>query len=259
MGLDLHMIKNSKKGFLTVEAAIFLPIFIIGVLTFAYLIKFLSIQERVFHIFSDEARVLCSESLYNPLAAPMFELTLKDRAYEENGDDITEVDINNFFYRYRENGISEMISMDLNYDVKMKLAIPFCQKLPVSESLLFRAFVGMEGNKNPMVFEEMEKEAASSLVWIFPRSGGKYHNDSCIYIKSEPRQMIMTFLIRRNYDPCSLCDSKEISDGCLSYCFKTGESYHTGKCPIVEKYIIPIEKEEAEERGYLPCSKCGGE
>ncbi|HVI42566.1 MAG TPA: hypothetical protein VM577_18080, partial [Anaerovoracaceae bacterium] len=146
---SLHTFKNSKKsgcalnkkGFLTVEAAIFLPIFIIGVLTYAYLIKFMAVQEAVFHSFTDEAKVLSSESNINPLAAPLFELKLKDRAYDENGENISEMDLDHFMYRYHTHGMSDMISMDLNYEVDIRLPIPFYKKLPISESLLFRGFV----------------------------------------------------------------------------------------------------------------------
>ncbi|MDD3168880.1 MAG: hypothetical protein PHC91_05370 [Eubacteriales bacterium] len=241
------------------EAAIFLPIFIIGVLTFAYLIKFMAVQESVFHSLTDEARVLSAEAGLNPLASPLFELKLKDRVYDENGNHISEVELAQFGYRFPFHGMEDMISMDLNYDVNIKLPVPFYKKLPVSESLLFRGFVGAEEQMDPLAFEEMEKEKKSNLVWIFPRAGGRYHSENCIYITSEPRQMTMSDQIRRKYEPCSICGSHDLSDGSLTYCFKTGESYHTGNCPIVDKYVISIEKEEAVKRGYTACSKCGGE
>lgn len=247
-----------KKGSLTVEAAIFLPIFIIGVLTFAYLIKFMSVQENVFHSFTDESRVLATEFHVNPVAAPSFELNLKDRIYKENGDNASAVDVEHFMYLYEVRGISGLISMDLNYDVTIKLPISFHKKIPVSESLLFRGFTGKEETTDPLTFEEMEKVKESDLVWIFPRSGTKYHGENCPCITSEPRQMVMSNRIRREYEPCSICDSGSLPDGSLVYCFKTGKSYHRGDCPIVDKYVISIEREEAIKRGYTACKKCGG-
>jgi hypothetical protein len=248
----------NKQGFITVEAAIFLPIFIIGVLTLAYLIKFLSIQEAVFHSFTDQSRVLASESFRNPVTAPLFELQLKDRIYSENGENIEAVDVEHFRYLYETRGMSGMISMDLNYDVNINLPISFREKITVSESLLYRGFIGKEEVIDPIPFDEMEKVKASDLVWIFPRSGGKYHGENCPYITSEPKQMVMSGQIRRKYEPCSICNSAGLPDGSLVYCFKTGHSYHSGDCPIVDKYVISIEKEEAIERGYTACMKCGG-
>jgi hypothetical protein len=241
-----------------VEAAIFLPIFIIGVLTFAYLIKFLSVQEGIFHSFADEARAICAEAPVNPLSAPLLEPKLKGRIYTQNGDLVCNVDVDHFLYLYPSHGMTGLISMDLNYDVDIKLPLPFYDKLPVSESLIFRGFIGKEEAMDPLSFEEMEKKNDSDLVWIFPRAGGRYHGEDCTYIQSEPRQMILTNQIRAKYDPCGICDSADLPGGSLVYCFKTGHSYHTGDCPIVDKYVISVEKENAIKRGYTPCSKCGG-
>lgn len=247
------------------EAAIFLPIFIIGVLTFAYLIKFMSVEEAVFHSFADEARVLSAEAGANPLesgadlaSAHLFELKLKERIYDENGKDVSSVDIDQFLLLNYINGMSGMITMDLNYDVNIRLPIPFYEKLPVSESLLFRAFIGKEERLDPLPFEEMEKVKKSDLVWIFPRAGERYHGENCTYIKSEPKQLVMSDQVRRKYKPCGICDSRDLPEGSLVYCFTTGQSYHAGSCPTVDKYVISIEKEEAVKKGYTACSKCGG-
>lgn len=255
--LNIHIFKNTNKGFLTVEAAIFLPIFIIGILTLSYLIKFMSIQGSVFHAFVDEAKALSSEArLY--VTAPLFESKLKTRIYSENGNQIQELDLENFQYLYSL-GVPGMISMDLNYDVDIKLPIQFLEKLPVSESLLFRGFIGLERPFDPISFEEMEREEPSYLVWIFPRAGGRYHKETCTYISSEPRQLIMSKTIRQRYEPCGICKPSGMPNGGLVYCYiKWGEAYHIGSCPAVDKYVVSIEKEEAIQKGYSPCSKCGG-
>lgn len=255
---NIHIFRSSNRGFMTVEAAIFLPIFIIGILAFAYQIKFMSIQEGVFHAFTDEARVLSAEAKINPLGAPLFESKIKNRIHEENGTNISSLDIDNFLFLYYANGTTGIISTDLNYDINVKLPIPFCKTLPVSESLIFRGFIGKEEKESPLSFEEMEKEEESELVWIFPRSGGRYHLENCTYITSEPRQLTMSSLIRNRYKSCSICDSKQMSNGSMVYCFvKAGQAYHRATCPCVDKYIISIEKKEAIKKGYSACSKCG--
>jgi hypothetical protein len=250
--------KNTKKGFITVEAAIFLPVFIIGVLTIAYLIKFMSIQEGVFHTLTDESRVLSSEAVLNPVSIG-FESKLKSRIYGEYGNNISDLNLENFRYLYA-NGERGMISMDLDYNINVKLPIPFYKTMPVSESLIFRGFVGQKTYRASIQFEEMEKEKESNIVWVFPRSGGRYHKESCTYISSKPREMLMSNSIRGRYESCSLCHSSNLKNGTLVYCFpKYGEAYHAGSCPTVDKYVISMEKEEAIEKGYTPCSKCGGE
>lgn len=253
------MYRNSKKGFITVEAAIFLPIFIIGVLTFAYQIKFMAVQEMAFHALTDEARVLSAEARVNPINTAVFELKLKDRIYHELGSHVESVNIDKMDYLYASRGLNGFISMDLNYDVKIKLPVQFVNRIPVSESILLRGFIGKKERNDPLPFEEMEQWKESQLVWVFPRAGEKYHREDCICITSEPRQAVMTNRIRHSYDPCSICNSKGVANGSLIYCFRTGRAYHTGACPIVDKYVRSIEKEDAIQRGYEACSKCCGD
>ncbi|MDF3001007.1 MAG: hypothetical protein K0Q48_1126 [Bacillota bacterium] len=255
-----HMLtyKSTKRGFLTVEAAIFLPIFIVGVLTFAYLIKFMAIQERVFHAFSDEARALSSEAVFIKLKPLSFESNLKSRLYSENDTQISNVDIEHFNYLFA-NGTYGMISMDLNYDVNVKLPISFYSPLPVSESLMFRGFVGRTMDGENLGFDELEKEKQSHLVWIFPTAGKRHHEKGCIHIANEPMETIMTSSIRRSYDACKLCDSSNIGNGSTVYVFtKSGKVFHRGSCNTVDKYVTSIEIEDAQRKGYSPCLKCGG-
>ena len=242
-----------------VEAAIFLPVFIIGVLTVAYLIKIMAIQGAVFHSFADEARKKSSEALICPIDQ-LSEIQLKERISRENQEDIDGIDMDTIRYPSVLNGINSVVRMDLNYNVKLRLPIQFHDDFSICESLKFREFVGTEENQDPLSYEEMEREKESHLVWIFPRSGGRYHESNCRCIKSEPRQMILSPSIRKKYKPCSICHSSDLPDGSLIYCFvDSGYAYHTGNCPIVDKYVVPIEKEEAIEKGYTPCRICGGE
>ena len=50
------MMKSTKKGSITVEAAIILPMFIIAVLTISYTIKLIEAEECVINGVADEAR-----------------------------------------------------------------------------------------------------------------------------------------------------------------------------------------------------------
>ena len=126
--------------------------------------------------------------------------------------------------------------------------------------MVFRGLIGSRNQVNPTGFDELEKEKPSSKVWIFPTEGKRYHKRDCPYIAVLPTEAVLTEGIKRKYQSCPICESKNREIGSLIYYFeKTGKAYHTGKCPTVEKYVIEIEKETAVKKGYLPCSKCGGE
>ncbi|WP_027399320.1 hypothetical protein [Anaerovorax odorimutans] len=259
--------KKNKKGFITVEAAIFIPVFIIGLLTLAYLIKILWIQESNFFIFEKEAHEL-SKNTYvaevyknsNKFLNSSFELLIKNKIYKNKPKDVQKVNLSNYKYLYKYKGVSGLISAQLNYNIKIRMPIQFYNNIPISDKLLFRAFIGADENLDPMSFEEMEKFNKSEIVWVFPKAGKRYHKENCSYISNKPKQVILNSAIRKKYKSCDLCNADEIADGNIVYCFtNTGKVYHSGNCPLVKKYVIPMEKEEAIAKGYTPCHKCGGE
>lgn len=251
--------KNTKRGFITVEAAILLPVFFIGVLTFAYLIKLITIQEAVVHTMTDEAKKVSAEAFLYPIN-PFFAPTLLSRIAEEHPKDIDEMQPKEFRYLTEMRGREGMIIMDVDYQVKLNLPIRFYSSLPLNERLVFRGFIGAEQEWEPMPFAEMERDESAHEVWIFPRAGGRYHQENCTYIAVEPREMLLSAMIRKKYSSCEICHPEELSNGNLVYCFvKAGKAYHQGTCPTVDRYVIAIEKEDAVQRGYTPCLKCGGE
>lgn len=259
--------KQNKRGFLTVEASIFLPIFLIGLLTLAYLIKILWIQESAFYVLEKEARELSKRTYVTHLyeksdnvLSTSFQILVRSKVYEAQPKDVEKVTISNYRYLYTSRGISGLITANLNYTIPIKMPIQFYDHGSINDRLLFRAFIGADDqNDKPLTFEEIQKEKKSELVWVFPKAGERYHKGSCSYISNKPRQIILTTQYRKKYDSCHLCKSSKISNGNIVYCFpKTGEVFHRGSCSIIDKYVISIEKEEAIEKGYTPCMKCGG-
>ena len=247
----------SKKGSFTIEAAIFLPIFLIAVLTVSYLVKLIAIQENVFHSLSDEIRNVAAEAEVLPYPL-FFEQDVLKRIEEENQGEIKNLRVSSFFYRIDQGNYSEQIKVNLKYDIGVRLPKAVINLIPVSDTIICRAFVGADNSKKPMSIEDIEGDKNSCLVWIFPKSGTKYHKESCTYVSSYPKEMPLNESLRRKFDPCKLCGAKNLSNGSLVYCFQYGDVYHQGSCSTVDKYVISIEKDEAESRGYTPCSKCGG-
>ena len=53
---------NTKRGYITLEAAVFLPIFILGILTLGYLIKVYSTAENITFSMIDETGHLAAQA-----------------------------------------------------------------------------------------------------------------------------------------------------------------------------------------------------
>ena len=106
---------------------------------------------------------------------------------------------------------------------------------------------------------ELETSRAKQTVWIFPQSGEKYHGENCTYVKATVHPVILSDSVRRRYDACGICRSGKAASGSLVFCFGSdGTAYHIGTCRTIERRSVTIDRSEAAERGYRPCSKCGG-
>lgn len=251
------MIRCTKKGYFTLEAAIFLPIFILGILTLGYFIKIYSTTENMAYSAIDETAHLAAQA-YGRKAAPLFPTQTEERLKKEN-EQAQDIRIKSFRYLYEEGGRDGLISLKLSYHVDVRLPLGMHKETDREERIRCRGFIGRSVPAEPMSFDEMERNDDSELVWIFPVSGEKYHDEDCSYVKANAKQMVLTGGIKNRYGSCSLCDSENLPLGSLVYCFiDTGRAYHRGSCKTIEKYTIEIEKEDAEEKGYTPCSKCKG-
>ncbi len=270
------MITYSKKGSVTLEAAILLPVMIVGILTLAYLIKIIYFQEVVFHALVNEARKTSTEAYLNELEiipegiareliriGPQnilaFESRLKENLFANSNNYPVDIKISQFRYLFSEGGINDLINIKLSYVINLSLPIGYVKKVNVTQGVLMRAWTGNKDNNQPMPFGNMEIEEPYNLAFIFPRAGDRYHVRDCSYVANEPSMEILNDTIRKSYKPCELCDASEKTNGSAVFCFKEyGTAYHSSKCPSVDKYIIEIEISEAEAQGFQKCTKCGG-
>ncbi len=266
--------ENNARGSVTVEAALFLPVFIISIITLAYLIKIMYIQEMIFHGMNDRIRVIAAEAYAADIAGvtgaipveatnalPLDLLGLQSDLLASLKQDRAGI-VNNLRmeecrYLFSEGGRSSQIQLRIGYDIQMKLPIELYGSVHIENQIRARAWTGKIEQGIPMQFAEMAKAASCEIVYVFPRAGEKYHNKDCQFIRADPEEVLLTFDIRKKFRPCRLCGSGNLTDGSLVYCFSdSGEAYHAGTCPLVSRYIITMDKKHAEEEGYKPCSKC---
>ena len=253
----------SRRGSLAVETAIFLPLLLIGLLTLGYIIKLVSIEERVFHSFVDESHRVAAK----PLTLPLYPGDVEARIEEENKGSVNNpkmksipllpavsvsIDGNAKVY-------TSIIGASLVYDADIPLLPVFKDYVTMSDTIVCRAWTGANNKGNAMPFSEMEEDKESDKVWVFPRAGEKYHKKDCGYIKNNYRETLLSPNVKSSYDPCKLCEPNNAQNGTLVYCFPTsGEAYHLGSCYVVERYVTPISLEDAKENNYAACKKCGG-
>ncbi|MCL1896225.1 MAG: hypothetical protein FWG03_06755 [Clostridiales bacterium] len=255
--------KYAKKGQVAVEAAILLPLFIIGVLTIGYLLKFCMISEGVHHALTDESHRIMADApvILYPAAGAQ---ELSRRIEGESRGEAQNIQIGRFAYRVP--GVSkggraytDLIAISVSFDTPLKLPRLFLGEVKGERTALCRAFVGMTHNGPVKPFSEMEEGGNGDTAWVFPRAGERYHDEHCRYIETYPREVLLDRDVRRRFSPCQLCEPESRRDGALVYVFFTsGHAYHIGECTVVERYVIEISKDDAAKQDYKPCSVCGG-
>lgn len=247
----------NKKGYVTLEAAIFLPIFVIGILTLGFCIKLFSTAENITNSMIDETGHLAARAYGKPVAAG-FSAQLKQRISEENGQ-LRSLEVTEFRYRHAARGKTDLITAACKYEIGLSLPLPLKDSFDMESRIQCRGFVGKDSRENPMDFKEMERNGDSTLVWIFPMWGKKFHKETCVYVSNQPRQMVLTNDLKTQFRACELCGAQTVRPGSFVYCFmRAGMAYHRQTCKMVEKYTIEIEKQDAVAKGYTPCVKCGG-
>lgn len=246
-----------KKGYITLEAAVFLPIFILAVVSIIYYITLFSVIENVTYCSIEETARIASKAGVVKIV-PGFTSVLEERIYEENPD-VKNINTDTFRYLYWDGDLDNMIAVDENYNVDMELPMGFDHKVKLDTRVKCRGFTGLKPAGVPMSFDEMESEGTWEPVWIFPSSGEKYHSGMCTYVKVNAVEIVLTGSIKKKYDPCSLCDAERLPLGSFVCCFMdNGTVYHKNSCRQVDRYAVEVNKNDAKDKGYTPCSKCGG-
>ena len=247
----MNIWKNTKRGSVTLEAAIILPVFIIAAVTVSYCINLAVATESVTSAVCDEARPAAQRMYIVPVPAGIAR-NMENRVADD-GVFVDRYDVTSVRF------INDTVYLKSEFNVKNRMPVRLRDDFTISCDIKFRGFTGRENRGTLFTFDEMEKDDGSAIVWVFPAAGERYHKETCSYIEVCPRQMVLSSEIRRKYSPCRLCRPEDLSDGQFVYCFITsGRAFHTGECTTVDRYVVSMTRRQAAEEGYSPCSRCGG-
>ncbi len=265
---------GKKKGALIVETTIFLPIFILSVLTLSCLIRAVYLQVFAVETLADEGRKASVESYVFDHAVPtktedltslfvnaanrsVFEYKIQS-GLEKRGIDAKEAELRSWERNMTLSGISGFTRAESVYRLKIALPVAGVDEISIRNILIFRVWEGEDLSGELFSFARMEQEEDGGVVCVFPNSGEKYHSRDCRYVSSHTREEKLTAGIRKKYDPCPMCGAREAEYGETVCLFQYGNSYHTSSCTSVNKYVIEMSLRDAQSKGYSACSVCGG-
>lgn len=249
---------RGRGGYIITEAAIFMPIMIIGLCSLCFMIKYGILCEKAYYIASEETKVVMREMYASGLPALTAPANLETEL-ESGLTRINEAKVSKVspFYGFPNTDCVKQWSVALDIGLPMNIDVGTGKSAPAGFTVYFRPFIGRDNtNAN---FESPEEERAYEEVWVFPKSGERYHTEDCRIVNAYPQQRVLTAGVKIKYNPCKLCNAKALPNGSVVYCFKSdGSKYHRASCSAVEKYVISMDKSDAEAKGYTPCKICGG-
>ena len=249
------MIK-STSGFYTVEAAIILPLVILAVLTLGYFLRADAAWESSMHAVYDESSYSQAAACSNVSKAAAG-LRIKRRL---NANRNIDYKLYHVLRSYADGSHTDLNALSLRVNVHLALPLGFDRDFEYAERIKYRDFVGIKYDRSALGAEGLESDKDSTPVWVFPQSGTKYHKKNCTYVKATVHSLILTNSVKRKFEACSMCNSGTLPAGSIVFCFNGDDTcYHRGSCRSIKRHTVVIDKTEAEEKGYTPCSKCGGQ
>lgn len=246
----------NKKGSYIVETSICLPIFMIAVIVMTSIILMFACIENANYIMANELRKASIEAKMSPTAA-LAPKRIRDEIYSSGGI-VKSVQVTDYGYLAKRGGMDKLILLSMKMRMKCNNPLKIMSEGEYDLSLATRAYVGRERKMDALSAEDFMNDA-SEPVYIFPRSGKKYHDKNCTYVRAGYITTPLTMSIKSKYSGCSVCRSRKMNTGNIVCVFpRAGESYHRPGCKVLDRRYIEIEKRVALKRHYSPCSKCGG-
>ena len=251
------VMKKSTRGFYTLEAAIFLPLVLLTVLSLGYFMKVEGTWENCIHGALDESSRIASTA-YDGSRILITKSSVEDRMMRDNPQ-LKSAEVKALRLMYSDSHADRLISYRLEMVMRLDLPLGFGREFRFSSRIKYRGFVGKKTRGIAMGSETLEQLQKEDPVWIFPQSGEKYHEEDCTYVRASVRQELLTRRLKETYSSCGACHSEALPAGSIVFCFNGADTaYHRGTCRTINRHTVAIDRTEAKQRGYTPCRKCRG-
>lgn len=251
---SINKLLSRKSGSYILETTIALPIFIIAIMMLSQIILMFACIEDVCFNFGNQMRQSAIEARFvdQRLLLPSRVLALENSHSQIDSMRLTRLD-----YRTSTLGMDEIIGLRFRMELDSPNPLGLKTNATANLSLATRAYVGAVRQASPM--SEAQFMSDGDPVYIFPNSGEKYHNKSCQVLRAGSMATILSHDLLAKYKSCPKCHSKSAAIGSMVYVFPIdGRDYHLAGCDTLLRNYLEIERSVAIERGYTPCSKCGG-
>lgn len=245
---------SDRKGSVTIEAALAVPLFFFAVLTLFYMIEVMAIRTNIRSGMQYAAKAAAEEAYSKPFVIPGgLESDLVNAVGAERLDRSIVVNGSSGIHceKSRMSAVTGILDMKAEYQIQLPLPIFAAPPVKMEESLRVK---GWNGYRNAGFSGEEDE-----TVYI-TETGMVYHRDyHCNYLELSI-QMVSADAVEelRNanqgkYHACEFCVHGNASG--MVYITDYGERYHTSLgCSGLKRTIYAVPRSEAVGKGA--CSKC---
>lgn len=251
--------KTMKKGSITIEAAMVLPIFMFFFLGISYIFGLISLQYNVQTALSDTANQMSLVGYFKEeeniaLLQADFCMNLKNKYYGKNCILGGIVSLGQSYYKEKD--------ITLIADYIIKIPVPFWNHFFHHEEQIARTrkFVGRDRREET---SDMIKDTKVRYVYI-TENGRVYHESKdCSHLRRKIEKIEKGSLqtIRNEsggkYYPCELClKKKNDKEAMVFYITRDGNRYHkSSECSGLKRTIKRVPYESVKT--WRACKRCG--
>lgn len=293
-GAKHRNVRAEASGSLTVEAAFALPLMFFGIFTFLYVFSVFRLQLEVQRALTDMAAEYGKYGVWHSYFSAedaseqmqLFQMLGLDQMVGYVADSaLLSMDMRSRMkdrdvvriVKDREDGFQFWGSVLFGDNGEMDLCVTYTLAFPgnilrlpsvtVVQRVKSRDFRGHApswgGSSGGSTGEGGDEQASSSEIVYVTEKGNAYHcREDCSYLKVKVQAVLLSKIdAQRNssggkYYLCEFCD--HIEAGEYVYITSHGTSYHTEyRCRGIYHNILSMNLQEAVDRGYRRCSKCG--
>lgn len=203
----IRKILPDNRGSYITEAAVILPVLIIGLCALTMIIRIIGMCEDVCFITAEEVLETDFQANQNKFAVSLC-TELEERVSNEVTGDVVVTD---FRYLYDSADMSDLIAIEVRTGFNVTNIIGIKGKIEFEEKLLTRGFTGLYRRGDRLSQEDFMSRGRSWEVMIFPKYGIRYHVSGCRYVKDMGEEDPCVTAMQkedaelRGYTPCRIC------------------------------------------------------
>ncbi len=205
---------NGRKGSYLVEAALTLPVFILGVTALAMIVNLIGICETIGFVMSREVKenLFLDAGILNRVSL----CRTIEAGVEEEQPGVSDFQVRNVRCGVQSGGITDLITVTAQADFQILMPAGIGGKTQFEQKLMARFFTGTEQAAEPLNWAAFTESGKSLPVMVYPKYGERFHKADCAVVRQQTEngnpawEMDRQEARLRMFTPCEICGGGEV-------------------------------------------------